>query len=139
MIASGVAGSAGLEGHPDAVGQAPAGQALAALGGGRRGLGRDGVQVLVIHRRGQAEGAVDRGAPEVHHLGRPLDRVLRRPADPLAHARVLERAYDSVFNECYKPAVELLRAAQEEIDAAWDEEIKHRIEDLNSGAAKFIP
>ena len=35
----------------------------------------------------------------------------------LAHARVLERAYDSVFNECYKPAVELLRAAQEEIDA----------------------
>ena len=34
----------------------------------------------------------------------------------VAHARVLERAFDSVFDECYKPAVTLLKAVQEEVD-----------------------
>jgi putative addiction module component (TIGR02574 family) len=57
--------------------------------------------------------------------------------------RALELPYDDRAKlsqelwESLHPPAELL--PQEEIDAAWDEEIKHRIEDLNSGAAKFIP
>lgn len=35
-----------------------------------------------------------------------------------AHARVLGREYGVVFEGCYKPAVDLLKQAQEEIDAA---------------------